>query len=469
MTGAEAAIENRQRWWSLIREAIRGSHQDYTSGPISRSLVLLAVPMVLETAMESLFALVDVFFVSRLGSDAVATVGLTESMMTLVYTLAIGLSIGVTAMVSRRIGEKDSAGAAQTAVQAIVLGLIVSIGIAVVGIVYAPDLLALMGASESVQAAGSSYTRMMLGGSATVILIWLINAVFRGAGDASIAMRSLWLANGINILLCPTLIFGLGPFPELGLTGAAVATTIGRGIGVLYQIRQLVRRDGRVLIRKSDLRIMPGVLNALIKLSGTGTFQVFVATSSYIGVVRVLSTFGSTVLAGYTVAIRLMIFVMLPSWGLSNAAATMVGQALGAEKPDRAEGSVKLAALYNTFWMGIVSLVFLALAPQLISVFTHDPEVARNGVLSLRVMAVGLAFYGYGMVLHQSFNGAGDTWTPTWLNVAFFWMTEIPLAWILSRQWGPLGVYLSIPIAEISLTVASAWMFRRGRWKEKRV
>jgi len=469
MTSAEVTLEKRQSWPSLIREAIRGSHQDYTSGPISRSLVLLAVPMVLETAMESLFALVDVFFVSRLGSDAVATVGLTESMMTLVYTLAIGLSIGVTAMVARRIGEKDSEGAARAAVQAIVLGIFVSVAIAAVGIVFAPDLLALMGASESVQAVGSSYTRMMLGGSVTVVLIWLINAVFRGAGDASIAMRTLWLANGINIVLCPTLIFGLGPFPELGLTGAAVATTIGRGIGVMYQVRQLVRRDGRVLIRKADLRIMPGVLNALIKLSGTGTFQVFVATSSYVGVVRVLSTFGSTVLAGYTMAIRLMIFVMLPSWGLSNAAATMVGQALGAKNPDRAEGSVKLAAIYNTFWMGFVCLVFLAFAPQLIGVFTRDPEVARHGVLSLRVMAVGLAFYGYGMVLHQSFNGAGDTWTPTWLNIAFFWMMEIPLAWILSRPWGPLGVYLSIPLAEISLTIASALMFRQGRWKTKSV
>jgi putative MATE family efflux protein len=469
MTSAETAFEKKQNWPALIREALRGSHQDYTTGPISRSLVLLAVPMVLETAMESLFALVDVFFVSRLGSDAVATVGLTESMMTLVYTLAIGLSIGVTAMVSRRIGEKDPAGAAQAAVQGIALGIVVSLGIAVVGILYAPDLLALMGASEAVQASGAGYTRMMLGGSGTVLLIWLINAVFRGAGDATIAMRSLWLANGINIVLDPCLIFGLGPFPEMGVTGAAVATTVGRGIGVLYQVRQLLRRDGRVLIRKADLRIMPPVLNALVRLSGTGTFQVFVATSSYIGVVRVLSTFGSTVLAGYTVAIRLLIFVMLPSWGLSNAAATMVGQALGAKKPDRAEGAVRLAAIYNTFWMGFVCIVFLALTPQLIGAFTRDPEVARHGILSLRVMAVGLAFYGYGMVLHQSFNGAGDTWTPTWLNIAFFWMLEIPLAWILSRPLGPLGVYLSIPIAEVSLTIASAVMFRRGRWKLQKV
>jgi putative MATE family efflux protein len=390
-------------------------------------------------------------------------------MMTLVYTLAIGLSIGVTAMVARRTGEKDSAGAAQAAVQGIVLGLVVSLVVAGVGIIYAPDLLALMGASSSVQVAGSGYTRMMLGGSGTVLLIWLINAVFRGAGDATIAMRALWLANGINIVLDPCLIFGLGPFPEMGVTGAAVATTIGRGIGVVYQVSQLMRRDGRVLIQRSDLRVISAVLRGLVRLSATGTFQVFIATSSYIGLVRVLSTFGSSVLAGYTIAIRLLIFVMLPSWGLANAAATMVGQSLGAEKPERAAGSVRLAGLYNSAWMGLVSLVFLVFAPQLIAAFTRDPEVARHGILSLRVMAVGLVFYGYGMVLHQSFNGAGDTWTPTWLNVAFFWLTEIPVAWILSRSLGPLGVYLAIPIAECLLTVASAVMFQRGRWKLKKV
>ncbi len=459
----------KQGWWSLVREALRGTQQDYTSGTISRSLVLLAVPMVLETAMESLFALVDVFFVSRLGSDAVATVGLTESMMTLVYTLAIGLSIGVTAVVARRTGEKDPEGAAESAVQGIVLGIIAALAIGVVGIIYAPDLLALMGASDSVQAGGAGYTRMMLAGSGTVLLIWLINAVFRGAGDATIAMRSLWLANGINIVLDPCLIFGWGPFPEMGVTGAAVATTVGRGIGVLYQVSQLMRRDGRVLIRRRHLRVVPAALRSLVRLSATGTFQVFVATSSYIGLVRVLSTFGSSVLAGYTIAIRMMIFVMLPSWGLANAAATMVGQSLGADQPDRAAGSVRLAGIYNSVWMALVSAISLAFAPGLVSAFTTDPEVAHHAVLSLRIMALGLVFYGYGMVLHQSFNGAGDTWTPTWLNVAFFWMLEIPLAWFLSRPWGPLGVYLSIPIAEISLTVASAWMFRLGKWKVKKV
>jgi putative MATE family efflux protein len=469
MTSSEVALEKRRSWWSLIRDAIRGTHQDYTAGPISRSLVLLAVPMVLETAMESLFALVDVFFVSRLGSDAVATVGLTESMMTLVYTVAIGLSIGVTAMVARRIGEKDTAGAAEAAVQGIVLGVLVAIGIAVVGIVFAPDLLALMGATESVQQVGAGYTRMMLGGSASVLLIWLINAVFRGAGDASIAMRSLWLANGINILLCPSFIFGLGPFPELGLTGAAVATTIGRSLGVVYQISQLMRRDGRILIRRSDLAIRVPVLRTLLRLSGTGTFQILIATSSYIGVVRVLSEFGSIVLAGYTVAIRLLIFALLPSWGLANAAATMVGQALGAGKPDRAESAVKLAAFWNMVWLGAISVIFIALAPYIISAFTQDPTVARHGVLALRVISSALALYGYGMVLHQSFNGAGDTWTPTWLNVACFWMLEIPLAYLLSRPLGPLGVFLSIPIAEGVLALASAIVFRRGKWKLQKV
>ncbi len=465
----EIEAERHERWWHLVRDSLRGTHQDYTSGPIGRALILLAVPMVLETAMESLFALVDVFFVSRLGPDAVATVGLTESMLTLVYTVAIGLSIGLGAVVSRRIGEKDSQGAAQAAVQGIVLGLGVAALVAVLGITLAPGLLALMGASPSVQASGSGYTRIMLSGSGTVLLLYLINAIFRGAGDATIAMRSLWLANGINIVLDPCLIFGLGFFPRLGVTGAAVATTTGRAIGVLYQLSQLRRRDGRVLIHREDLAIRPTVLATLLRLSGTGTFQVLIATSSYVGLVRLVSSFGSTVLAGYTIAIRLVIFLLLPAWGLSNAAATLVGQALGAGKPERAERSVRLAGFANALLLGLMSLGFVALANSIIGVFTHDPAVAAEGVIALRTVSVGLAFYAYGMVLQQAFNGAGDTWTPTFLNLGCFWLLEIPLAWILSRDWGPFGVYLSIPLAESVLAVASALMFRRGAWKEKMV
>lgn len=459
----------RERWWELVRLAVRGTHQDYTTGPIGRSLVLLAVPMVLETLMESLFALVDVFFVSRLGPDAVATVGLTESMLTLVYTVAMGLSIGLTAVVARRIGEKNPRAAAQAAVQGIVLGLLVAVLIAAAGIALAPQLLALMGASPSVQATGAGYTRVMLGGSGTVLLLFLINAAFRGAGDAMIAMRSLWLANAFNIVLGPCLIFGLGPFPELGVTGAAVGTTIGRGMGVLYQVAQLCRRDGRIRIEREDLRVHAAMLWSLVRLSAVGTFQILIATSSYIGVVRVVSTFGSPVLAGYTIAIRLLFFVLLPSWGLSNAAATMVGQALGAGKPERAERAVRLAGLYNTGILLLVGAAFILCAHPIVALFTRDRAVAEQAVLALRIIGAGLPFYAYGMVIHQSFNGAGDTWTPTWLNIGCFWLLEIPLAWFLSRPLGPMGAYLAFPLAESTLTVASAGMFRKGKWKAKRV
>jgi putative MATE family efflux protein len=458
-----------ERWWELVRAALRGTHQDYTSGPLARSLLLLAIPMVLETAMESLFALVDVFFVSRLGADAVATIGLTESMLVMVYTVAIGLSIGLTAVVARRIGEKDGPGAARAAVQGIALGLGIAAVVAALGILFAPDLLRLMGASTAVQAVGAGYTRVMLAGSGTVLLLFLINAIFRGAGDATIAMRSLWLANAINIVLDPCFIFGLGPFPEMGVTGAAVATTLGRGIGVLYQVSQLMRRDGRVLIRREHLTLDTGVMANVLRLSGVATFQVLIATSSYVGLVRVVSSFGSSVLAGFTIAIRLLMFVLLPSWGLSNAAATMVGQALGAGKPDRAERSVRLAGGYNMMQLGLVSIVFLALTPLIVGTFSNDPPVLAHGVLALRTIAVGLVFYGYGMVLHQSFNGAGDTWTPTYLNLMCFWLLQIPLAWVLSRQVGAWGAYLAIPLAECTLTVLSALVFRRGKWKLQRV
>jgi putative MATE family efflux protein len=469
---AEAALPGAprpERWWHLVRTALRGTHQDYTSGPIGRSLLLLAIPMVLETSLESVFALVDVFFVSRLGADAVATVGLTESMLVMVYTVAMGLSIGLTAVVSRRIGEKDPDGAARAAVQGITLGLGVAAVVAAVGILFAPRLLALMGAGAAVQMIGAGYTRVMLGGSGTVLLLFLINAIFRGAGDATIAMRSLWLANAINIVLDPCLIFGLGPFPQLGVAGAAVATTIGRATGVLYQVSQLRRRDGRVLIRRRHLTLDPPVMANVLRLSGVGTFQVLIATTSYVGLVRVVSSFGSSVLAGYTIAIRLLMFVLLPSWGLSNAAATMVGQALGAGQPDRAERSVRLAGKYNMLLLGLVSVAFLLMAPQIVGTFSSDPAVLAQGILALRTTAVGLLFYGYGMVLHQSFNGAGDTWTPTYLNLLCFWLLQIPLAWLLSRHLGAWGAYLAIPLAESTLTVLSAMVFARGRWKRQRV
>jgi MATE family, multidrug efflux pump len=461
----------RSTVWSVVRDAVRGVPHDYTSGSTGRAIVLLAIPMVLEMAMESVFAVVDVFWVSRLGPDAIATVGLTESMLTLVYTAAMGLSIGVAAVVARRIGEKRPEEAAEAAVQGIALGLVVAAGVAVLGITLAPTLLALMGASPGLIAIGSGYTRMMLGGSATVLLLFLINAIFRGAGDAAIAMRVLWLANLINIVLGPFLIFGLGPFPRLGVTGAAVATTIGRGTGVLYQLYRLTRGDSRITIRRAHLALRPAVMANLIRLSGSGTFQVLVGTASYIGLVRIVSTFGSGALAGYTVAIRLVIFCLLPSWGLSNAAATMVGQSLGAGKPDRAERAVWIAAGYNMLVLGAVGVLFIVFANPIVGLFTDDPVAAPTGALALRTMSFGFLFYALGMVLTQSFNGAGDTWTPTWINLACFWLWEIPLAYFLARVagFGPFGVFLSITVGYSTLALVSAVLFRRGRWKLRQV
>ncbi len=453
-----------------LREAVRGSHhQDYTEGPIGRSLILLAVPMVLETVLESVFAVVDVFFVARLGADAIATVGLTEAMETLVYAASLGLGIGVTAMVARRIGEKDPDGAAETAVQAIILGVLVAIGIAAVGVTWAPELLGLMGGNATVQREGAAFTRVIMGGNVAVLLLFLINAIFRGAGDAAIAMRSLWIANAFNIVLGPCLVFGFGPFPRLGLVGAAIGTTTGRSIGVLYQLSQLRRRDGRILIRRAHLKLDPAVMWRLVRLSGTGIVQMLIGMTSWIGLIRVLAGFGSQVLAGYTVAIRIVVFALLPAWGLSNAAATMVGQALGAKKPERGERATWLAAGYSSLLLGAVGLAFVVFAGPIIRVFTDDPAVVPVGVACLRTVSGGFLFYGSGMVLSNAFNGAGDTWTPTWLNLACFWLWEIPLAWVLARTlgWGPQGVFTAITIAFSTFAVASALLFRRGRWKTR--
>jgi putative MATE family efflux protein len=392
-------------------------------------------------------------------------------MLTLVYTAAMGLSIGVAAVVARRIGEKRIDEAAEVAVQGIALGLVVAAVVAILGIALAPRLLAVMGASPNVIAIGSGYTRTMLGGSATVLLLFLINAILRGAGDAAIAMRVLWLANIINILLGPCFIFGLGPFPQLGVTGAAVATTIGRGTGVLYQMYRLTRGDARIAIRRFHLKLKPDIMANLVRLSGSGTFQVLVGTASYIGLVRIVSTFGSAALAGYTIAIRLVIFCLLPSWGLSNAAATMVGQSLGAGKPERGERAVWIASGYNMVLLGSVGLLFIIFANPIVGLFTHDPQAAPTAALALRTMSCGFLFYALGMVLTQSFNGAGDTWTPTWINLVCFWLLQIPLAYFLSvvAGYGPFGAFLAITIGYSTLALVSAVLFRRGRWKLRQV
>lgn len=457
--------------WSDVKDAVRGTHQDYTEGPLGRAILLLAVPMVLETVMESIFAVVDVYFVSRLGPAAVATVGLTESMLTLVYTLAMGLSIGVTAMVSRRIGEHRPDEAARTAVQAVLLGTVLSLVLGIGGGLFAPQLLGLMGASDEVVAMGVPYTRIMLGGNVTVLLLFLINAAFRGAGDAVIAMRVLWLGNAINIFLDPMLILGIGPFPELGVMGAAVATNIGRGTAVIAQLVVLTRSTGRLRVLREHLLWLPGVMWRLVRLSASGMFQVFIGMASWVGLIRILASFGDDVVAGYTIGIRLIVFALLPSWGMSNAAATLVGQSLGAGKPERAERAVWLAGFYNMLFLGSIGAAFLVFAPQLVAVFTTDPEPARWGVLCLRVVSGGFLFYAYGMVLTQSFNGAGDTWTPTWINLVCFWMFELPFGYLFAHPlgYGPLGVFVAMTVSFSSLAVLSGVIFRRGRWKLKTV
>jgi putative MATE family efflux protein len=458
----------RRRFWSDVREALRGSEQDYTQGPIGRAILLLSVPMVLEMAMESVFAVTDVFFVGRLGPDAVAAVGLTESMLTLVYALAMGLGIGTTAVVARRIGEKDREGAATAAVQAIALGVAGAVLLGALGVAMAPRLLALMGASPAVLQIGSGYTRVMLGGEATIVVLFVVNAVFRGAGDAAIAMRVLWVANAINIVLGPCFIFGLGPFPELGVTGAAVATTIGRGTGALYALSRLLRPGSRIALGRRHVRLDVAVMRTVARLSGSGALQSIVGMASWIGLVRIVATFGSQALAGYTIGMRVIVFALLPSWGMSNAATTMVGQSLGARDPERAERSVWRAGLYNLVFLSAIGFAFVIFARPIVSAFTSDAEVLAYGTDCLRIIAAGFPFYAYGMVLSQSFNGAGDTVTPTMLNLIVFWLWEIPLAWVLAAPLGlgPRGAFLAVAISFSTLAVAAGAIFRRGRWKK---
>jgi putative MATE family efflux protein len=456
-------------FWRSVRQALRGTEHDYTSGSIGRAILLLSIPMVLEMAMESVFAVVDIFFVSRLGAEAVAAVGLTESLLTIVYSLAMGLGIGATALVARRIGEKDADGAAHAAVQAIVLSLGIAIVLGTAGSLLAHRLLSLMGASPEVIGMGLGYARIMLGGEAAIIILFVVNAIFRGAGDAAIAMRVLWLANLINIVLGPCLIFGLGPFPRLGVTGAAVATTTGRSIGALFALWRLSRPDGRVPVARRHLALDLRVMGQIVRLAGSATVQMLIGTASWTAMARILATFGSPVLAGYTVAMRVIVFAILPSYGMSNAAATMVGQALGAGKPERAEKAVWKACVYNLVFLGVVGVAFVALAGPIVRLFSSDAEVVRHGSTALRVVALGFPLYAFGMVLTQAFNGAGDTWTPTWINLAVFWALEIPLAYLLAHTLGigPKGAFWAITIAFSSLAVVSGAIFRRGRWKAK--
>jgi putative MATE family efflux protein len=427
--------------------------------------------MVLEMAMEAVFAVVDVFWVSKLGPDAIATVMLTESMLIIIYAFAMGLAMGTAAIVARRIGEKDPHGAARAAVQSIALGLGLAVVVGVAGAIFAPRLLALMGASPDVIAIGTRFTRVMLGGSITVILLFLINAAFRGAGDPAISMRTLFLANGINIVLGPLLVFGVGPFPRLGVTGAAIATTIGRGIGVLYQMRALRAGRGHLVVRREHLHVDGGVMAAIARLSGTAIFQAFIGTTSWVALMRIVARFGSVAIGGYGIAIRVVLFALLPSWGMANAAATLVGQNLGAGRPERAEQAVWRAAFYNLVFLGCTGLLFVVFGGAIVGAFSADPTVVAYGSQALRIISAGFLFYAYGMVLTQAFNGAGDTWTPTFINLFVFWLFEIPLAWLLAQPFGfgPTGVFAAVLIGFSTMAIVSVLLFRRGRWKRVQV
>lgn len=463
--------ESRASIWQSLKEAIRGSHQDFTQGSISRAVLLLATPMVLEMFMESLFAVVDVFWVTRLGSNAIATVGLTESLLALVYSVCLGVSMSTTAMVARRTGEKNPRGAATAAGQAVLLGTLLSLLMGVPAAFLAPQLLALMGAPADLVATGHSYASVVFGGCTAVMLLFLNNASFRGAGDAAVAMRVLWIANIINLLLDPCFIFGLGPFPALGVTGAAVATLIGRSCGVLYQFWLLTRGNTRITVRASDFRVVPKVILSLARVSITGVLQFAVAHTSWIFLVRIISTFGSVAVAGYTIGIRIFVFIIMPSWGLSGAAATMVGQSLGARNPERAQRAVWITAMYNMVYLSVTGLAFVICPQALVRLFTSDPAIAPIAVDCLRIIAYGNLAYAFGMVMIQTFNGAGDTVTPTLVNVVGFWLCEIPLAWYLAMRahMGVRGVFAAIPLAEVLITLLGLTMFLQGRWKTRRI
>ncbi len=460
------------RTLQLFGQAVRGQQQDYTTGSLRKAIFLLAIPMILEMGMESVFALVDLFFVGRLGKHAISTVGLTESVLTLIYSIAVGLSMAATATVARRIGEKDKNGAASASMQSIWLGLALIIVLSIIGMVFAKDILRLMGAEEQTINIGVRYTRIMMGSSTAIMLLFLINGIFRGAGDASIAMRSLMLANGCNIILCPLLINGLGPIPAFGITGAAMATATGRSIGVLYQLYHLFNGSSVVRLTKASIKTEWAVMKSLIGVAWPATFQFIVGSCSWIFLAQLVAQTGhSTASAGYQTAIRILLFFLLPAWGISNAAATLVGQSLGAGEPDRAEKAVLQTAKYNAVFMLCISVLFLLLADGIVGLFPVRGEVHHIAVKALRIMSSGYVFFGVGMVLTNAFNGAGDTKTPTVINVFCFWLFQIPLAYLLAKYfgWGPTGVFTAIPVAEVLITITAFILFKKGKWKTVKV
>ena len=450
-----------------FKAAVLGTEKDFLTGTIERAIFMLSIPMILEMMMESLFAVVDVFFVGKLGVDAIATVGLTESIIMIVYSICVGLSMGVTAMVSRRVGEGNHKDAGDVAYQSILVAFCIAFVIGIAGFIYAKDLLHLMGASETLIHQGYGYTRVLISGNVSIMLLFILNAVFRGAGDASIAMRALWVSNGLNLILDPLFIFGLGPIEGMGVKGAAIATTVGRSIGVAYQLYMLLRGKSVIQLTRENVIFRLGVMMRLVKVSLGGMGQYLISTASWIFLVRIISNFGSEAVAGYTISIRIIIFTILPSWGISNAAATLVGQNLGAKQPERAEKSVWKCAFYNMLFLLGVSILFFIFADFLVRIFSAEASVIRHGVVALRLICTGYIFIAYGMVISQAFNGAGDTRTPTIVNFFCYWMLQVPLAYLMAIMT-PLeirGIYLAIIIAEIFLAITVVIIFRKGRWK----
>ncbi|ASU34007.1 MATE family efflux transporter [Mucilaginibacter xinganensis] len=460
-----------KRFFSLLKQAIAGSEQDYTTGSIRKAVFLLAIPMIMEMMMESVFAVVDIFFVGKLGNEAVATVGLTESVLSLVYSVAIGLSMAATALVARRVGEKNLSEAAHAGMQTIVFAIGLSVIIAATGVYAAEDILRLMGANKKMIADNIVYTRIMFGGNIVIMLLFLINGIFRGAGDASIAMRSLWIANICNIILCPLLIYGWGPVPALGLKGAAIATTFGRGIGVLYQLYRLFIRKGLLNFYAHQLRPSRVLLLQIVKIGSTGTIQFLVSSASWIFLARLMADFHEAAMAGYQVSIRLLIFFLLPAWGMSNAAATLTGQNLGAGKPERAEQSVWTTAGYTMIFMVCVSLFFFLFGTPVVNFMNSDPLARHYAIQSLRIISLGYVFFGIEMVMMNAFNGAGDTRTPTYVNLIAFWLFQIPLAFFLSKYYikEPKGVFYAILVSQVVAAALSYFLFKKGSWKTVKV
>jgi putative MATE family efflux protein len=459
-------------FFSLFKQALSSKEQDYTQGSIRRAVFLLAVPMILEMCMESVFAVVDIFFVGRLGkNEAVSTVVLTESVLTIVYSVAIGLSMAATALVARRIGEKNPEAASKAGTQSLIVALVITAIVSAAGLIFAPDILKLMGASRETVLIGTNYTRIVYGGSVVIMLLFLINGIFRGAGDASMAMRSLWIANICNIILCPVLIYGVGPIPAFGITGAAMATTIGRGIGVLYQLYHLFSNKRVIKVRRQDFVPDWPIIKSISNIAWTGTAQFLIASASWMVLARIMAEFGDTAVAGYGVAIRLIMFFLLPAWGMSNAAATLVGQNLGAQQPERAEQSVWRTAKYNTIFMIFVTLVFLLFAQPIVAFMNKDVSVESYAVMALRIVSLGYIFFGVGMVVTNAFNGAGDTKTPTLINIFGFWLFQVPLAFLLALVFklGPKGVFIAIVLAETGITIAGIIIFKKGKWKKVKI